>query len=95
MFQLIQSTLNVLNNVKKAVKLLKNFIVENMKKHISKVEIYDKFKKWWNSNLIKLRKIMFCKHQLAKNENSIANINNYKSIKMKYFHAVRKTKQNM
>ena len=45
MFQLIQFSLNVLNNLKKAVKLLENFIVENMKKHIFKVKICDKSKK--------------------------------------------------
>ena len=95
MFELIQFSLNVLDNLKKAVKSLKNFIVEKMKKHISKIKICDKFKKWWNSNLIKLRKIIFCKHWLVKNENTIANINDYKPIRTKYFHAIHKAKQDM
>ena len=95
MFQLIQSSLNVLNNLEKAVKLLRNFIVENMKKHIFKVKICEKFKKWWNSNLIKSKKIMFCKHQLVKNKNTIASINDYKLTRTKYFHANQKVKQDI
>ena len=38
---------------------------------------------------------MSCKHQLAKNENTVASIDDYKSIKTKYFHAICKAKQDM
>ena len=66
-----------------------------MNEHISKSGICEKSKKWWNPELIQLKKDMSSKHRTAKKNNSILNVNIYKEMRTKYLKTICKTKRNM
>ena len=72
---LIISPIDVLKNLKKTIKLLKNLFVMAMNKHIPKSRSCEKSKKRWNPELTQLRKDMSGKHRIIKKNNSILNVN--------------------
>jgi hypothetical protein len=57
------------------------------------MRIYAKSKRWWNSDLTSLRKIMSKDQRTYKNKSSHENLMQFKSRRLKYFHEIRSAKQ--